>query len=247
MNEVGILSYNSSSFTDAAYAAIQLFHKVPRFGFPNDAVLLASRNSMDQEAYLKGAILPTIFFLTIFLSWGVFLTVCYCLGREKVGFLSGSPFAAVDVRQNPRFSLHETTTTTLSEGAAVGSSLNDKAVSVISLEVGTNLWSGVIGTAENAHPNDMQQKYRRRGRYFKSFLRQCLSTLSFFFKTCVKYCDRPSRPTSIRIIFLVSGLLLCGSLVTLIAVGTKEIKATSVSLKESGVVSFQIAIENERI
>jgi hypothetical protein len=46
---------------------------------------------------------------------------------------------------------------------------------------------------------------------------------------------------------LVSGLLLCGSLVTLIAVGTKEIKATSVSLKESGVVSFQIAIENERI
>lgn len=242
MNEVGIISYNSSSLTDAAYSAIQLFHKVPRFGFPNDAALLASRSSMDQEAYLKGAVLPAVFFLSIFLSWVLFLLVCYFLGRKRVGFLSGSPFVVADERRNSRLSLR-VTTTTVSEGAATDSSFTNKAVSNGSPGAATNLWSGVIGTLENAQPNDMQQKYRRRGMYFKSFIRQSLSTMSLYFKTCVKYFDRPSRPRAIRIIFLVSGLLLCGSLITLIVVGTKEIKATSASLKDSGMVSFRNSLQ----
>jgi hypothetical protein len=236
MNELGISSYNTSSVSEAAYTAIQFFHNVPRFGFPNDVTLLASRNPMDAKTYIKGAALPTFCFLFIFLSWCLFLIVCWCLGRKKVGFLSGSPFVVVVEKQAFSCSLHDTKST-LSGDVATSDCLDHKAVSTVSLDAATNLWSGVIGTVgNNTQPID-QQKYRRRGRYLKTFVRQCLNTMSQYFQTCSACCDRRFRPRTIRIVCLASGVLLCGSLIILSVVGTKEIRATSVSLKESGMVS----------
>mmetsp|Transcript_10971 Transcript_10971/g.24173 ORF Transcript_10971/g.24173 Transcript_10971/m.24173 type:complete len:458 (-) Transcript_10971:2696-4069(-) len=62
-------------------------HEIPRFGYANDFSTLATN---DPNSYITGL---TIFFGIVsglLVLWGLFILIFKCLGRSRVGFLSGN-------------------------------------------------------------------------------------------------------------------------------------------------------------
>lgn len=64
----------------------------PRFGHPNDFSDVFSKNSDEQSDYLLGLVFAGAFILACFVAWTVVLLILKCLGKDRVGFLSGDAF-----------------------------------------------------------------------------------------------------------------------------------------------------------
>jgi hypothetical protein len=64
----------------------------PRFGHGNDFSAVFSNSSQDQSDYLWGLTFAGAFILAVFLAWTILLLILKCLGKDRVGFLSGSAF-----------------------------------------------------------------------------------------------------------------------------------------------------------
>ena len=66
-------------------------HAAPRFGHTSDfSALFASTTATDE--YVKGLICAASFILAILVVWCIALLAFKCLGKNRVGFLSGTPF-----------------------------------------------------------------------------------------------------------------------------------------------------------
>ena len=65
---------------------------MPRFGHSDDFALLFSSERSDRVDYSQGLLFGGCFVLAIFVTWTLLLMIFICLGRDKVGFLSGRPF-----------------------------------------------------------------------------------------------------------------------------------------------------------
>lgn len=93
----------SSNYRGTPYSTPQLnvdIHGWNRFGGTNDLVgLIAKKGSWSD--YIRGLLIISIFIFSFFLSWTLVLIVFKCLGRKRVGFLSGSRFD--DSLQGNRF------------------------------------------------------------------------------------------------------------------------------------------------
>ena len=75
----------------AAPRAVHGFHSVPRFGRTSSISALASFRQRDQVEYASGLVFATSALIAVFLFWTVLVLVLSCMGKERVGFLSGSP------------------------------------------------------------------------------------------------------------------------------------------------------------
>jgi hypothetical protein len=64
----------------------------PRFGHGNDFSAVFSTSQEDQSDYLWGLTFAAWFILAVFLAWSTALLILKCLGKDRVGFLSGSAF-----------------------------------------------------------------------------------------------------------------------------------------------------------
>ncbi|CAB9528074.1 expressed unknown protein [Seminavis robusta] len=71
------------------------FQSAPRFGYSSTFSDLFSQDNDVSMNYVKGLLAAGLLILIIFLCWVLLLLVFKCLGRRKVGFLSGAPFQAV--------------------------------------------------------------------------------------------------------------------------------------------------------
>lgn len=73
------------------------FRAVPRFGHSNDiSKLFAPNTNSDQVDYILGTIFIGTFLMTIYILWITTLSIFTCVGKNKVGFLSG--YAMVQTR-----------------------------------------------------------------------------------------------------------------------------------------------------
>jgi hypothetical protein len=69
---------------------IEIAHTgIPRFGFPNDIMLLITGTEQDQQDYVKGIVISSVVVACFFLVWVVALCVLKGMGRKRVGWLSG--------------------------------------------------------------------------------------------------------------------------------------------------------------
>lgn len=66
-------------------------HAAPRFGHTNEFSALFSSTAESQD-YLEGLVFCGSFILAIFLAWLLVLLIFKCLGKNRVGFLSGAAF-----------------------------------------------------------------------------------------------------------------------------------------------------------
>ena len=66
-------------------------HAAPRFGHTNEFSALFSSTAESQD-YLEGLVFAGAFILAIFLAWLLLLAILKCLGKDRVGFLSGAAF-----------------------------------------------------------------------------------------------------------------------------------------------------------
>jgi hypothetical protein len=64
----------------------------PRFGHGNDFSAVFSDSQQDQSDYVWGLIFAGAFILAVFIAWTILLFILKCLGKDRVGFLSGSAF-----------------------------------------------------------------------------------------------------------------------------------------------------------
>lgn len=97
---------------------IALFRGVPRFGHSMDiSQLFAPKSSSDQVDYVLGSIFIGAFLMSLFIVWIVTLSIFTCVGRNKVGFLSG--YAMVTTTNN-------TTDNAASTGGQPGQSLSNR-------------------------------------------------------------------------------------------------------------------------
>ncbi|CAB9511836.1 expressed unknown protein [Seminavis robusta] len=71
------------------------FRSGPRFGYSNTFSDYFSQDDDVAMDYVKGLLACGLFILSMFLCWVLLLLVFKCLGRKKVGFLSGAPFHAM--------------------------------------------------------------------------------------------------------------------------------------------------------
>lgn len=83
------------SFTPPPFVntrSIEWTHEMaPRFGAPNNLLLLMEGSADEQQSYLKGLMASSIAMFSLFIVWLVFLIVFRCMGPQEVGFLSGKP------------------------------------------------------------------------------------------------------------------------------------------------------------
>lgn len=77
-------------FTYESAPATETMHAAPRFGHTNDFSALFS--TTETQDYLEGLVFAGAFILAIFLAWLLALAVFKCLGKNRVGFLSGAAF-----------------------------------------------------------------------------------------------------------------------------------------------------------
>ena len=69
------------------------FQSAPRFGHSSRFANLFSQNDDEFNEYIMGLLIVALLILSLFLLWGFLLLVFkFCLGRKRVGFLSGTPF-----------------------------------------------------------------------------------------------------------------------------------------------------------
>lgn len=72
--------------------ATTTMRSAPRFGHSNDFSAVFSQSQDEQSDYLQGLVFAGAFILAIFLAWCVVLLILKCLGKDRVGFLSGDAF-----------------------------------------------------------------------------------------------------------------------------------------------------------
>ena len=69
------------------------FRSAPRFGHSNNFSHLFSKDDDEFYDYLVGLLAISILIVSFFLFWGLVLLVLkFCVGKKRVGFLSGAPF-----------------------------------------------------------------------------------------------------------------------------------------------------------
>ena len=66
-------------------------HSMPRFGHTDQFSALFSSTQETQE-YAKGLLFAGCFIAATFVAWGFVLLLFKCLGKDRVGFLSGAAF-----------------------------------------------------------------------------------------------------------------------------------------------------------
>lgn len=67
-----------------------------RFGNTQDVVVLWSEDEEEISEYVRGLMLIGCITLFLFTMWGIMLCVFMCMGRDRVGFLSGRAFIRED-------------------------------------------------------------------------------------------------------------------------------------------------------
>jgi hypothetical protein len=72
-------------------SATRSMRGVPRFGRSKDFSKIVSSKE-EAGDYIVGLLFAGIFIFSIFFAWTIVLTVFKCLGKKRMGFLSGSPF-----------------------------------------------------------------------------------------------------------------------------------------------------------
>jgi hypothetical protein len=66
-------------------------HKVPRFGHSSEfADIWATQE--ERRDYIEGLLFAGLLLFVFFFIWTLLLLLFKCLGRKRVGFLSGAPF-----------------------------------------------------------------------------------------------------------------------------------------------------------
>jgi len=66
-----------------------LMSNLPRFGHKSNFAKLLSSNQDEQVDYVMGILAAAFFILSLFIFWGAAIMSCKCLGRRRIGFLSG--------------------------------------------------------------------------------------------------------------------------------------------------------------
>lgn len=66
-----------------------LMHNLPRFGHNANFAKLVSSNQDEQVDYVVGILAAAFFILSLFIFWGAAIMSCKCMGKRRVGFLSG--------------------------------------------------------------------------------------------------------------------------------------------------------------
>lgn len=82
-----------NSFEPTEYEAsrnVKLFSGALRFGQPSNIALVLQEDEMDD--YVRGLVYSSLFILIFFSLWNLILCIFMCLGRNRVGFLSGRCF-----------------------------------------------------------------------------------------------------------------------------------------------------------
>eukprot|EP00978_Attheya_sp_CCMP212_P006058 scaffold13640_cov65-Attheya_sp.AAC.4 len=74
---------------------------LPRFKNPDNFAYLFSPDSEQQSDYIVGLLFAAIFLLSIFLVWSILLLAFRCLGKNRVGFISGSAFQVSQSSKKP--------------------------------------------------------------------------------------------------------------------------------------------------
>lgn len=66
-----------------------LMHSLPRFGHNANFAKLVSSNQDEQVDYVVGIVAAAFFILSLFIFWGAAIMSCKCMGKRRIGFLSG--------------------------------------------------------------------------------------------------------------------------------------------------------------
>lgn len=69
------------------------FHTSPRFGYTNEFSDIFDEN--EAPGYVIGILIVALILASCFLCWGIFLMILKCMGKQRVGFLSGAPYEAI--------------------------------------------------------------------------------------------------------------------------------------------------------
>jgi len=81
--------------------ATKTMRGLPRFKNPDNFAYLFSPDSEQQSDYIAGLLFAAIFLLCVFLVWAILLLVFRCLGKNRVGFISGSAFEVSQSSKKP--------------------------------------------------------------------------------------------------------------------------------------------------
>ena len=74
---------------------------LPRFGHTSNFAYLFASDQEEQQDYIFGLLFAGVFILAFFLVWSVLELVFMCLGKRKVGFLSGNAFEVPKESKKP--------------------------------------------------------------------------------------------------------------------------------------------------
>ena len=77
---------------------VMLMHNLPRFGHNSNFAKLVSSNQEEQVDYVVGILATAFFILSIFIFWAAAIVSCKCLGRRRIGFLSGRMHLQPDMK-----------------------------------------------------------------------------------------------------------------------------------------------------
>lgn len=86
-------TYMCKQTTNQQANAVAAFHVLPRFSHSGDLSLLFSDEPDDVRDYAFGLLFVACLVISFFSVWGFIILLFKCLGRKRVGFLSGHPFA----------------------------------------------------------------------------------------------------------------------------------------------------------
>ena len=67
-------------------------HRSPRFGYSAEFSDIFDED--EAPGYVIGIVVSASILATCFLCWGIFLMILKCMGKQRVGFLSGAPYEA---------------------------------------------------------------------------------------------------------------------------------------------------------
>lgn len=91
-------SYAASLSMRSLLAGQARFGSSPRFGHSKEFADLFSQEDGARNDYIVGILIMALILFSVFLIWGIMLVAFRCcLGRQRVGFLSGAPFQATGV------------------------------------------------------------------------------------------------------------------------------------------------------
>ena len=92
------MSLESPAFSKAVLSAedyvqpsrpVILMHSLPRFGHNANFAKLVSSNQEEQVDYVVGILSAAFFILSMFIFWAASIISCKCMGKRRIGFLSG--------------------------------------------------------------------------------------------------------------------------------------------------------------